>query len=346
MKLTVAFTIFFSFNLFASSNAQKIINIKAKNMALAEVLTSIEKQTSYRFLYNNDLKELRYSVTINARNAELKDVLPPLFSGTALIYQMMENNLVVIKEDPTVVKDVVVTGQVLDDKGTPLPGVSVLVKGTSVGTTTDANGNFTISVPNANSILVFSSVGFNEQEYPLNGQNNVTIAMATSQQVMDQVVVIGYGTAAKRDLTGSIAKIGGEEIADKPNPNPVASLQGKVAGLSVTPFGTPGKAPDVRIRGTVSVGSIRPLYVVDGIFTDNIDFINPNDIESMEILKDPSSLAIFGVRGASGVIAITTKKGKVGKVTVNLNTNFGTKKLTDKISVLTSAADFKTLYEE
>lgn len=346
MKLTIAFTIFFSFNLFASGNAQKVINIKAKNIELAEVLTSIEKQTSYRFLYNNDLKELKYSVTIKAKNAELNEVLPTLFSGTTLIYQMMENNLVVIKEDPTVINDVVVTGQVLDDKGAPLPGVSVQVKGTPLGTTTDANGNFTISVPNANSILVFSSVGYTEQEYPLNGQTNVTLALVASQQVMDQVVVIGYGTAAKRDLTGSIAKIGGEEIADKPNPNPVTSLQGKVAGLSVTPYGTPGKAPDVRIRGTVSVGSIRPLYVVDGIFTDNIDFINPNDIESMEILKDPSSLAIFGVRGASGVIAITTKKGKAGKVTVNLNTNFGIKKLTDKISVLTSAADFKTLYEE
>ena len=127
---------------------------------------------------------------------------------------------------------------------------------------------------------------------------------------MEQVVVIGYGTANKRDLTGSIVKISGKEVADKPNTNPVASLQGKVAGLSVVNNGTPGAEPDIRIRGTVSIGQVHPLYVVDGIFNDNIDYLNPNDIESIEILKDPSSLAIFGVKGATGVIAITTKKQK------------------------------------
>ncbi|MFV0606530.1 MAG: TonB-dependent receptor [Niabella sp.] len=345
MKLTVAFIFLLSLNLSATGFGQTI-NIKAKRMAVADVLTTIEKQTNYRFLYNDDLSELKNNVSIHIKNATVEDALPVLFEGTALTYQLMNNNLVVIKEDPVIAKDVIVNGQVLDDKGVPLAGVSVLVKGTTIGTTTNQQGNFSLAVPNANAILVFTSVGYADLEYPLNGANTVTISLQPSQQVMDQVVVIGYGTAAKRDLTGSIVKIGGEDVADKPNPNPVASLQGKVAGLSVTPYGTPGKTPDVRIRGTVSVGSIRPLYVVDGVFTDNIDFINPNDIESMEILKDPSSLAIFGVRGASGVIAVTTKRGKTGSVSVNLNTNYGFKKLTDKISVLTSADDFKMLYEE
>ena len=346
MKLTLAFTLIFTLNVFANGYGQQKVNIKAKKIEVSQVLASIEQQTNYRFLYNNELTDLKNTVTINAKNARITDILPSLFLGTALTYQMMDNNLIVIKEDPTIVKDVVVNGMVTNETGTPLPGVSIQVKGTTIGTATNAEGRFSVTVPHANAILVFTSVGYEDVEHPLDGSTSVSIVMHPSQKVMDQVVVIGYGTAAKRDLTGSIVKIEGRDIADKPNTNPIASLQGKVAGLSVVPYGTPGKQPDIRIRGTISIGSVRPLYVVDGIFNDNIDFINPNDIESIEILKDPSSLAIFGVRGASGVIAVTTKKAKAGQVLVNFNTSFGAKKLTDKIRVLTNAADFKKLYEE
>jgi TonB-dependent SusC/RagA subfamily outer membrane receptor len=133
--------------------------------------------------------------------------------------------------------------------------------------------------------------------------------------------------ASKRDLTGSIVKVAGKDVADKPNTNPIASLQGKGGWSFCSKLRhTPGQAPDIRIRGTVSIGQVHPLYVVDGIFNDNIDYLNPNDIESIEILKDPSSLAIFGVKGATGVIAITTKKAKAGQVTVNFNTSWGYQK--------------------
>jgi TonB-linked SusC/RagA family outer membrane protein len=174
---------------------------------------------------------------------------------------------------------------------------------------------------------------------------DLTLTASDAATNLTEVVVIGYGTAQKRDLTGSIVKISGKEVADKPNTNPIASLQGKVAGLSVVNSGTPGQAPDIRIRGTVSIGGVRPLYVVDGIFNDNIDYINPNDIESIEVLKDPSSLAIFGVRGATGVIAITTKRARAGQVTVNFNTSYGTKKLVDKIK-LANAEEFALLFAE
>ncbi|WP_299176768.1 SusC/RagA family TonB-linked outer membrane protein, partial [uncultured Chryseobacterium sp.] len=160
----------------------------------------------------------------------------------------------------------------------------------------------------------------------------------------EEVVMIGYGTAKKRDLTGSIAKVNGSEVANKPNTNPVSSLQGKVAGLSIVNTGELNKEPDIRIRGTASRYGIKPLYVVDGIFNDNIDFINPNDIESIEVLKDPSSLAIFGVRGANGVIIVTTKQGKQGRMTVNYSSNFGVKFLTDKPE-MTNAAEFKMLFD-
>lgn len=166
----------------------------------------------------------------------------------------------------------------------------------------------------------------------------------SKEQKIEEVVMIGYGTAKKRDLTGSIARVSGSEVADKPNANPVASLQGKVAGLSVVNQGQLGATPDVRIRGTVSRYNTKPLYVVDGIFADNLDFVNPNDIESMEVLKDASSLAIFGNKGANGVIIVTTKKGKSG-TTINFNSSYGAKFLDNKPK-LTNAQQFRTLYDE
>ncbi len=345
MKLTLAFLLLFTLNLSASSFSQDRVNLRTKKVEIAEVLASIEQQTHYRFLYNDDLTALKDKVTINAKDANITDVLDMLLYGTALTYTGMPNRLFIIKEDPLGKKDVIIRGTVTDEKGLPLAGASVLVKGTTIGTTSDAAGKFSLSIPNANVTLEISSVGYEPMEYPLNGSTEITVALKPSQQVMDQVVVIGYGTATKRDLTGSIAKIEGKEIADKPNTNPVASLQGKVAGLSVVNNGTPGAAPDIRIRGTGSIGQVKPLYVVDGIFQDNIDYLNPNDIESIEILKDPSSLAIFGVKGATGVIAITTRRAKSGQVTVNFNTSYGSKQLVDKIK-LANAQQFAELYAE
>jgi TonB-linked SusC/RagA family outer membrane protein len=189
-------------------------------------------------------------------------------------------------------------------------------------------------------------VGYDAEELTLRqDQTDVEITLQATGAQLNEVVVIGYGTASKRDLTGSITKISGREVADRPNANPLASLQGKVAGLSVVNSGTPGQQPDIRIRGTVSIGAVRPLYVVDGIFQDNIDYLNPNDIESIEILKDPSSLAIFGVRGATGVIAVTTKRARAGQVVVNFNTSYGFKKLVDKIQ-MANAEEFKTLFAQ
>jgi TonB-linked SusC/RagA family outer membrane protein len=242
-------------------------------------------------------------------------------------------------------QDVRVTGKVTSPAGEPLAGVSVSVKGSRTGTTTDISGNFALTVPD-DAVLVFSSVGYETMEVSVAGKTSVNAILQLSARKIDEVVVIGYGSASKRDLTGSIVKVSGKEIADKPNTNPVASLQGKVAGLTVINNGTPGQAPDIRIRGTNSLrGDIRPLYVVDGIFNDNIDYLNPNDIESIEILKDPSSLAIFGVRGANGVIAVTTKRGKAGQTLINFSTAYGFKKLVDKID-WADATTFRTLFEE
>ncbi|HEX5150520.1 MAG TPA: SusC/RagA family TonB-linked outer membrane protein [Parafilimonas sp.] len=238
----------------------------------------------------------------------------------------------------------IVTGEVTDSSGKPLQGVSVQVKNSTKGTTTNAQGTYSINALSTD-VLVFSYVGFTPQELPVGTRSTIDISLSSSSAQLAEVVVIGYGTAQKRDLTGSITTVSGKEVQDKPNSNPVSSLQGKVTGLSVVTNGTPGAQPDIRIRGTSSLGQVHPLYVVDGILNDNIDFLNPNDIDRIEILKDPSSLAIFGVRGATGAIVITTKKAKAGQTIITFAPSYGFKKLVDKIDMV-DAAGFDLLFKE
>lgn len=344
MKLSIALVLLTCLQVSAKVFSQTKISLQLQSTELKKALSIIERKSSYRFLYNDETVPSGTKVNVNAVNTPVTDVLDALFADKSLAYKILENNLVVITNRNVDVIQAKITGKITSAAGEPLVGVSVKVKGSTLGTQTDAAGNFTLTVPD-NATLTISYVGFETTEVPVNGRTELTISLKQSEKIMDQVVVIGYGTANKRDLTGSIVKISGKEIADKPNTNPIASLQGKVAGLSVVNSGTPGKAPDIRIRGTVSIGQVHPLYVVDGIFNDNIDYINPNDIESIEVLKDPSSLAIFGVKGATGVIAITTKRAKAGQVVINFNTSYGFKKLVDKIK-LANADEFKTLFAE
>src|SRR5690606_22849823 len=242
-------------------------------------------------------------------------------------------------------ESITVKGVVHDaETGETVPGVTVQVKGTTSGTQTDMDGNYSIQV-NPTATLVFSFISYGTQEIPVNNQQQIDVELVTSTQELEQVVVIGYGSAARRDLTGSISTVKGSEVADKPSSNPVASIQGKVAGVQIVNSGRPGSDPDIRIRGTNSINSVKPLYVVDGILNDNINFINPADIETMEVLKDPSSLAIFGVRGANGVIIITTKQAKAGQLNFNFNSTVGFKDVSDRMK-LTDATGFKLLYDE
>lgn len=237
-----------------------------------------------------------------------------------------------------------VTGTVTDALNEPLIGVSVVVKGTAEGTVTNLDGVYSISVMPEN-VLEFSYVGMKSQSITVGLQNVINVVLKDDSQILAETVVIGYGSAKKRDLTGSITNVKGEEIANKPSTNPLSSLQGKIAGVQIVNNGRAGSDPEIRVRGTNSINGYKPLYIVDGLFNDNINFLNPEDIESMEILKDPSSLAIFGVRGANGVIIITTKRAKEGQTLVNINTSFGWKQVVDKVG-LTNASQFKELYNE
>ncbi|RTL60828.1 MAG: SusC/RagA family TonB-linked outer membrane protein [Sphingobacteriales bacterium] len=343
MKMIAALILIGTLHVSASVKGQKI-SLKMDQTEITKVLKAIEKQGIYRFLYNSDIKGLKDKVSIEANNAELRELMPKLLAGKDLGYKLIGSNLVVIYSLKAIAPDLRITGRVTSETGDGIAGASVAIKGTKSGTITDGAGGFSLLVPD-NATLVISAVGYETVEIGVSGKSTVNASLKLSTKKLDEVVVIGYGQASKRDLTGSIVKISGKEVADKPNTNPIASLQGKVAGLSVVNNGTPGQAPDIRIRGTTSIGQVHPLYVVDGIFNDNIDYLNPNDIESIEVLKDPSSLAIFGVKGATGVIAITTRKAKAGQVVVNFNTTFGFKKLVDKIKVA-DAATFATLFAE
>lgn len=237
-----------------------------------------------------------------------------------------------------------VTGTVTDSANEPLIGASVVIQGTANGTITDIDGKYSI-IASPENVLEFSYVGMEKQEVKVGSQNVINVTLKEDSQMLAETVVIGYGSAKKRDLTGSITNIKGAEIANKPSTNPLSSLQGKVAGVQIINSGQAGADPEIRVRGTNSINGYKPLYIVDGLFNDNINFLNPEDIESMEVLKDPSSLAIFGVRGANGVIIITTKKAKEGQTLVNINTSFGWKHVVDRISMV-NASQFRELYDE
>ena len=239
--------------------------------------------------------------------------------------------------------DIAVTGKVTEKgSGEPLIGVAVVVEGTQNGTVTSLDGGYTIQKVPKDANLIFTYIGY--KNITRRASQVVNVEMEDNVFETEEVVVIGYGTAKKRDLTGSIASVNATQLANKPSINPLASIQGLVSGVQVVTNGRPGQDPEVRIRGTNSVNGYKPLYVVDGLLTDNINYLNPADIETMDILKDPSSLAIFGVRGANGVIAITTKKAKEG-TSVNINTSLGFKTVVNKVK-LTDAFQFRELYTE
>lgn len=242
--------------------------------------------------------------------------------------------------------NITVQGTVTDaETGQPLIGAGVAVKGTTLGAQTDATGNFTITAP-SDGTLVVDYLGYERTETPINGQTTLEIQLGTSAQQLEQVVVVGYGTQEKRDITGSISSVEGEEIARQASQNPVSAMQGKVAGVQITNSGAPGASPQVRIRGTGSAyGKVEPLYVVDGTFVDDLSFLNPADIASMEVLKDASSAAIYGVRAANGVVLVTTKRGEAGQMRVNYNGFVGIQRVTNQLE-MANAQQYATLVNE
>lgn len=332
MKLTLIIVLLCGFQSFAGLNAQTV-TLSADNKEISKVLLAIEKQGDFRFVYNSRLKDLKQKVSVNFTNAPIKEALKQLFAGTSLTYLEMENNLVAIRSEKPEEADIAVTGKITNATGQPVAGASIKVKGSNAGTSTDAEGNYSLTVAD-NAVLIISSVGYLEQEVAVNGRSSVNITLQSSVQDMDQVVVVGYGTARKKDLTGSVASVSGAELAKQPVLTATQALQGKVAGVQVTTSGDPNALPIIRIRGTgTMLAGANPLYVVDGIINDDIRNINSADIVSMDILKDASATAIYGMRAANGVVLITTKKGRPGRMMVNYDGAVGIKEATKLVNM-------------
>lgn len=323
-----------------SSNAQealqKKISITAENQTLSEVLKTLARDNRIQFVYNQDVVHANTRVFVKLLNVTLKEALDKLLQPYAIHYEVYKDKIILIdahkKEDHLnemvayrVPADVLVTGKVTDEKDQPLVGVAITVKGTDRGTITDAAGNFKIAVKNTSDVLVFKSLGYNVQEVPASGAMPLTVKLTAETNSLNDVVVIGYGSKKKSDLTGALATLSSEEITKTKAPNAQEAMQGRLPGVDIKrSSGKPGADMTVEIRGVNSIyGNTQPLYVVDGIPVANINDINPADIERMDVLKDASSTAIFGSRGANGVVIVTTKKGKRGQSRISYDAYVG-----------------------
>lgn len=294
------------------------VNIELQNSSVEEAFSKIESATGYNFVYTSrELKELPMLSLSNS--GSLYDLLVNVSLQTGLNFKQINKNIHVRVNSngasgPVSIElalQETVTGTVVDDAGIPLPGVSIIEKGTSNGTVTDVDGKFTINVASSESILMFSFIGMQSIEEQVGERRVIDLQMETDTQGLDEVVVVGYGTVKKSDLTGSVGVVGADELLKAPVANALQGLKGKVAGVNVfLNSGSPSSSPRVLIRGLGTINSSsQPLYVVDGVVMENIEFLNPNDIESMEVLKDASSTAIYGARGANGVVMVSTKRG-------------------------------------
>lgn len=322
MKLTFLLLAVAVLHASANVTAQARVTLKSQQTEISAILSGIEKQTSYRFLYNNALTAIRQKIDVDVQDLTIQDALTSIFTGTGLTFKMLENNLIVILPVSRTPPDTVVTGKVTGASGEALPGVSITIKGSSRGTATDPNGNFSISVP-PDATLVFTYVGFITQEIKVGNLTEINVQLKPSGSQLNEVVVVGYGAQRKIDVTGSVGHVAGSELTKQPVLTATQGIQGKIAGVQIITSGDPGAMPQVIIRGAGSIlAGAGPLYVVDGIWTDDITNINSADIVSVDVLKDASACSIYGVRGANGVILITTRQGS-GKMKVTYNGNFG-----------------------
>ncbi|MDO9554383.1 MULTISPECIES: SusC/RagA family TonB-linked outer membrane protein [Rhodonellum] len=252
--------------------------------------------------------------------------------------------LLLVLSSATLLAQIKVTGTVLDESGVELPGVTVLVKGTTTGVVTDMDGNYTINVPSAQSVLVFSFIGFETQEEVVGNRSQISIRLQPSIRALQEVVVTGYGAQSKRDITGAVTTVETKDLLSIPATTFAQQLQGRAAGVNIVNDATPGGEATVRIRGFGTIGNNNPLYVIDGVPTERQGNLNPEDIESIQVLKDASAASIYGSRAANGVVIITTKRGKVGKPTITFNTYQGTQRSGNSPDVLNAEELGRYLY--
>jgi TonB-linked SusC/RagA family outer membrane protein len=346
MKISLVISFFCSFGVIANSYSQKeSLSMNIEKTPVKEVFKLIEDQTDYRFFYNDELSDIDREVNLVVKDSGIRDILDQLFTNTGVSYTILENNLVVIAPKRSL-QQIKVSGIVSDvTTGEPLPGAYVILEGTTTGVVSDANGKFTMEIPDGNVVLVISSVGYLTEKIAVEGRSAIDITLSPDIKKLDEVIVIGYGTVKKSDLTGSVASVSSSDIQKQPITNLAQALQGSASGVTVlSNSGQPGSNIKVRIRGSNTINaSSEPLYIVDGVPLNNnpqanagvgLNNLNVNDIESVEVLKDASSTAIFGSRGANGVVMITTKRGMNEAPKLQFTSNIGISTLPKKYDLL------------
>ncbi|MRG45019.1 SusC/RagA family TonB-linked outer membrane protein [Chitinophaga sp. SYP-B3965] len=329
MKLLIVLITATCLQVSAKVSAQTV-TLSGKNISLQKVFEEIRKQCDYQFLYNTHLLQQTRKVDLNVKEMPFRDVLNIALKDQPVTYVISGKTIIIRQAPPEevvapVVEVIKVQGKVTE-KGQPLVGVTVKAKGTNVGTVTDVNGAYTISVEKA-AVLVFSYIGHTTLEEPVNGRTDISVELQASNSNIEEVVVVSYGTQRARNITGAISKVSSKEVQDIPAAEFGQKLQGRVAGVQISQVsGRPGQGMTFKIRGAASLSSgNQPLIVVDGqpITNENINLLNPDDIESFSVLKDASATALYGSRAANGVVIITTKQAKLGRTTTTLNTYYG-----------------------
>ncbi|WP_288207739.1 TonB-dependent receptor [uncultured Parabacteroides sp.] len=347
------------------------VTITVKNQSIRQALKEIERLSNYKFFYNNDLSSLDKVVSLSAKDESIEAVMSKLLAGTDISYKQDNNNLIVLTLKATTPKQAVsdqkIKGTVVDESNQPVIGANIVVEGTTNGTITDLDGNFSLQVPEKAELRI-SYIGYLDQKVKVGNNTTLHIVLKEDTQTLDEVVVVGYGTMKKSDITGSVASVRLDDLKEGASTSVDQMLLGKSAGVNVVQnSGEPGGGFSVNIRGASSInGGVSPLYVIDGVpidnsrpvsqgsivgFSDNrsprnpMSSINPSDIESLEILKDASATAIYGSRGANGVILITTKSGKAEKMKVSYSGSIGIQSPSNKLDLL-SAADYKRVLNE
>jgi len=340
MRLTVFLMVLSVLSAFSSSYAQKTkLSFKVQNSQLKDVLNEIENQSEFFFMYDNRQVDVERRVNLEANSMNIDQVLQRLFEGTATNYKVVNRQILLYTENSintSSQQSGKVSGKVTDSSGTSLPGVSVILKGTTNGTITDVNGNYSLGNIPGNATLQFSFVGMKSQEIAVAGKTTINVTLLEESIGIEEVVAVGYGTQRKSDISGSVVSVNREEMMKKAPTNILQGLQGAAAGVIVTAQdGAPDANAAIRIRGVATInGSAKPLYVVDGVQVgDNANFLNPSDVESIEILKDASATAIYGSAGANGVIMITTKRGTVGSTHVTFSADYGVQTLSSTLDV-------------
>jgi len=325
MRTTSLMLLIFASSLFAANVNSQVakINISVKDANILNVIESIERQTDYLFVYDKNEIDLDRKVSIELENKSVAELLSKVFSNTDVIYAMEGSNIMLMQKSDALQQQKSISGKVKDSTGEALPGVSVVIKGTTKGVTTDANGNYSITNVPENAVLQFSFVGMKTQDQIVGDLTIIDVILADETIGIEEVVAVGYGTQKKASLTGAVAAVDVKKIDKIPGGDITSMLTGQVAGVNVSSSsGAPGATPQILIRGLGSITSSNPLVVIDGIPGD-ISFINPSDIESINVLKDASAATIYGSRASNGVIIITTKRGKKGETQVSLKTYLG-----------------------